>query len=229
MVEVQIRTKEMHERAETGIAAHWRYKEGKVKFDEIDAYMAWLRKMVDWQSGTPEPQEFMHELKMDLFQDDPWLLGSTLPHELTHLLLADTHRDAKLPLALDEGLALQAEPPARRLQFRRLLRAHGPRPTDLLTTTNIPADQLTFYARCDALTSLLLHQAGLTLAVGADRSPIAVVLRTFRDGYTPDWWKTLGWDTEPALRRDWAAWYEARRRPPRMPLMILAQPGGNRG
>jgi GTP diphosphokinase / guanosine-3',5'-bis(diphosphate) 3'-diphosphatase len=70
MVEVQIRTQEMHQTAETGIAAHWRYKEGKVEPDEIDKYMSWLHRVVDWQKGTPEPNEFMHELKMDLFQDE---------------------------------------------------------------------------------------------------------------------------------------------------------------
>ena len=40
----------------------------------------------------------------------------------------------------------------------------------------------------------------------------------------PGWWKTLGWESEQALRRDWAGWYETRRQPPRMPLMILADP-----
>lgn len=70
MVEVQIRTFEMHQTAETGIAAHWRYKEGKVEPDEIDSYMDWLRRVVEWQSKTPEASEFMHELKMDLFQDE---------------------------------------------------------------------------------------------------------------------------------------------------------------
>jgi GTP pyrophosphokinase len=70
MVEVQIRTREMHQTAETGIAAHWRYKEGKVEPDEIDSYMEWLRRVVEWQSKTPEASEFMHELKLDLFQDE---------------------------------------------------------------------------------------------------------------------------------------------------------------
>ena len=70
MIEVQIRTNEMHQTAETGIAAHWRYKEGKVKSDEIDSLVVWLRRVVDWQKGTPEANEFMHELKMDLFQDE---------------------------------------------------------------------------------------------------------------------------------------------------------------
>ncbi|MFC1573818.1 RelA/SpoT family protein [Candidatus Latescibacterota bacterium] len=70
MVEIQIRTHEMHETAESGVAAHWRYKEGKVEDDEIDSYMEWLRKFVDWQSETPEAKEFMHELKLDLYQDE---------------------------------------------------------------------------------------------------------------------------------------------------------------
>jgi tetratricopeptide (TPR) repeat protein len=161
---------------------------------------------------------------MSLFQGDPWLLASTLPHELTHLLLADMHRGGALPVAVDEGLALQAEPPARRLQSRRHLGASPPKPADLLAATQIPADETKFHARCDALMSLLLRQAGLTSAVGPDRSPIAVVLRTFCDGYTPAWWKALGWETEQAMLKDWAAWYEAQRHPPRMPLMILAQP-----
>ncbi len=70
LVEFQIRTHEMHRTAETGIAAHWRYKEGNAEPDEIDNFITWLRRMVDWQKGTPEASEFMHELKMDLFQDE---------------------------------------------------------------------------------------------------------------------------------------------------------------
>ncbi|MFQ5804860.1 MAG: tetratricopeptide repeat protein [Phycisphaerae bacterium] len=164
--------------------------------------------------------------RTDLWQDDRWLLGSTLPHELAHLLPADTHRDAQLPLALEEGLALQAEPPARRLQLRRLLGASPPNPADLLRATRIPVDRLTFHARCDALTSLLLQRAGLTSADRSEAAAIAGVLRTFRAGYTPQWWKAFGWETEQTLLKDWFAWHEAWRHPPRMPLMILARPAG---
>ena len=49
--------------------------------------------------------------KLEVFQGDPWLLSATLPHELTHALLADAHRRSVPPLAIDEGLALQTEPP----------------------------------------------------------------------------------------------------------------------
>ncbi len=64
-LEVQIRTREMHRRAEYGVAAHWAYK------DELTASdMAWLNHLVDWQSETSDPQEFMETLKVDLEHDE---------------------------------------------------------------------------------------------------------------------------------------------------------------
>jgi len=102
IVEVQIRTKAMHQTAETGIAAHWRYKEGKVEPDEIDAYMVWLRKFVDWQSGTPEPSEFMHELKMDLFQDEVFVF--TPKGDLIQLPIGATLVDFAFALHTEIGL-----------------------------------------------------------------------------------------------------------------------------
>ena len=64
-LEVQIRTREMHQRAEYGIAAHWGYKEGASRAD-----VAWLNRIVDWQQDTHDPQEFMETLKVDLEQDE---------------------------------------------------------------------------------------------------------------------------------------------------------------
>jgi GTP pyrophosphokinase len=65
-VEVQIRTKEMHRRAEVGIAAHWGYKEQESPAEDL----AWLQRMVDWQQETSDPAEFMESLKIDLEQDE---------------------------------------------------------------------------------------------------------------------------------------------------------------
>ncbi|MCZ7526129.1 MAG: bifunctional (p)ppGpp synthetase/guanosine-3',5'-bis(diphosphate) 3'-pyrophosphohydrolase [Acidimicrobiia bacterium] len=65
-VEVQIRTREMHRRAEYGIAAHWGYKEQKSPAED----MAWLQRIVDWQRDTDDPAEFMESLKFDLEQDE---------------------------------------------------------------------------------------------------------------------------------------------------------------
>ena len=64
-VEVQIRTHEMHRRAEYGIAAHWGYKERSRAED-----LAWLQRMVDWQQDTDDPSEFIDTLKIDLEQDE---------------------------------------------------------------------------------------------------------------------------------------------------------------
>jgi len=69
--EVQIRTEEMHRIAEEGIAAHWRYKEGKKPFNETeDKQFAWLRRMVDLQGDLDDPKEFLETLKIDLFPDE---------------------------------------------------------------------------------------------------------------------------------------------------------------
>jgi GTP pyrophosphokinase len=70
MIEIQIRTEDMHRTAEEGIAAHWRYKEGKQKEDELDKHLVWLRQMLDWQHDTNDPQEFMENLRIELFQDE---------------------------------------------------------------------------------------------------------------------------------------------------------------
>lgn len=70
MVEIQIRTHEMHRTAEHGIAAHWLYKEGKLKPDESDKHMTWLRDVLEWQKDLTNPSEFLEYLKIDLFRDD---------------------------------------------------------------------------------------------------------------------------------------------------------------
>ncbi len=65
LLEVQLRTSEMHERAEFGVAAHWDYKD-----DEAGSDLAWLSRIVEWQSETSDPSEFMSNLKFDLDQDE---------------------------------------------------------------------------------------------------------------------------------------------------------------
>jgi len=69
-VEIQIRTREMHRIAEDGIAAHWKYKEGKAKEDELDKYLIFLRKFLDWEADAKEPSDFMTNLQIDLFRDE---------------------------------------------------------------------------------------------------------------------------------------------------------------
>ena len=68
--EVQIRTHEMHRIAEYGIAAHWRYKEGKQAADNMDGKLYWLRQILDWQNDMRDSEEFISSLKVDLFSDE---------------------------------------------------------------------------------------------------------------------------------------------------------------
>jgi GTP diphosphokinase / guanosine-3',5'-bis(diphosphate) 3'-diphosphatase len=68
--EVQIRTQEMHRVAEEGIAAHWRYKEGRTGFDKDDQAFAWLRQLLEWQQEVKDPHEFLNSLKLDLYPEE---------------------------------------------------------------------------------------------------------------------------------------------------------------
>lgn len=70
LLEVQIRTWEMHRTSEYGIAAHWRYKE-KVRDDkEFEEKLSWLRQLLEWQQDMKDAHEFMEHLKIDLFTDE---------------------------------------------------------------------------------------------------------------------------------------------------------------
>ena len=70
-LEIQIRTYQMHQVSEVGIAAHWRYKEGTKSDREYDAKLAWLRQLMDWQRDVSESDatEFVEGIKLDIFQD----------------------------------------------------------------------------------------------------------------------------------------------------------------
>lgn len=76
-VEIQIRTKEMHEIAEYGIAAHWKYKEqgGGTRADKVyDEKIAWISKLIEWQSELKDPEEYIDAIKLDLFSDEVFIL-----------------------------------------------------------------------------------------------------------------------------------------------------------
>ncbi len=69
-LEVQIRTHDMHQTAEFGIAAHWAYKEGKELEGTFEDKLSWFREILEWQNDYRDAQEFMESLKMDLFADE---------------------------------------------------------------------------------------------------------------------------------------------------------------
>jgi GTP diphosphokinase / guanosine-3',5'-bis(diphosphate) 3'-diphosphatase len=70
-LEIQIRTVQMHHAAEHGIAAHWRYKEGGRKSDPgFEQKLSWLRQLLEWHQELHDPREFVHSVKLDLFQNE---------------------------------------------------------------------------------------------------------------------------------------------------------------
>jgi GTP pyrophosphokinase len=71
--EVQIRTAEMHRIAEEGIAAHWKYKEGRIGADRDEQYFLWLRQLLEWQQEVRDPQEFLQNLKIDLYPEEVYI------------------------------------------------------------------------------------------------------------------------------------------------------------
>lgn len=68
--EIQIRTWEMHRTAEYGIAAHWKYKEGKKVESNLEQKLSWLRQLLEWQHDSKDAGDFMESLKLDLFADE---------------------------------------------------------------------------------------------------------------------------------------------------------------
>ncbi len=73
-VEIQIRTYEMHNTAEYGIAAHWKYKEGiSNKKVDIEEKLQWLRQMMEWEKDVKDPQEFMDSLKEEVFNSQVYV------------------------------------------------------------------------------------------------------------------------------------------------------------
>ncbi len=69
-LEIQIRTHQMHAEAERGIAAHWKYKEGKVQGREADQKLAWLQQLLEWHKDLADAREFVQSVRLDLFQNE---------------------------------------------------------------------------------------------------------------------------------------------------------------
>jgi GTP diphosphokinase / guanosine-3',5'-bis(diphosphate) 3'-diphosphatase len=71
-LEIQVRTREMHETAEFGVAAHWLYKVG-TKGQADKEWLAWIRQLMDWQEDEADPREFMKSFRTDLFDDEVYV------------------------------------------------------------------------------------------------------------------------------------------------------------
>ncbi len=86
--EVQIRTAEQHRIAEEGIAAHWKYKEGRIGADRDEQHFVWLRQLLEWQQEVRDPQEFLQNLKIELYPEEVYIFTpkgevKSLPRDAT--------------------------------------------------------------------------------------------------------------------------------------------------
>ncbi len=113
-LEIQIRTREMHDLAEYGIAAHWMYKEtaprdgggpggvsGSGSGSGSDGKLKWLRSLLDWQQEEADPREFMETLKVDLFEDEVFVF--TPKGEVKSLAAGATPLDFAYEIHTDVG------------------------------------------------------------------------------------------------------------------------------
>ena len=106
-LEIQIRTLEMHNMAEYGVAAHWMYKRsadakgGKNAWSQDGEKLKWLRSMVDWQRETSDPKEFMETLRVDLFEDEVYVF--TPKGEVKSLAAGATPLDFAYEVHTDVG------------------------------------------------------------------------------------------------------------------------------
>jgi GTP pyrophosphokinase len=106
-LEIQIRTREMHDLAEFGVAAHWMYKDdlagrsGTPAGRDADGKLKWLRSLLDWQQDLADPREFMESLKVDLFEDEVFVF--TPKGEVKSLASGATPLDFAYEIHTDVG------------------------------------------------------------------------------------------------------------------------------
>jgi GTP pyrophosphokinase len=100
-LEVQIRTHEMHQSAEFGIAAHWRYKEGARRDLKYEEQLVWLRQLMDWQREMSHAEELVEAVKTDIFQDQVFVF--TPKGEIKDLPTGSTPLDFAYRIHTDLG------------------------------------------------------------------------------------------------------------------------------
>lgn len=105
-IEIQIRTDDMHSRAEFGIAAHWRYKEGDQSRKELDRQIEWLRSLLDNQSEANDSREYLEDLKINLFEGEIFVF--TPRGKLLTLPVGSTPVDFAFAVHTDVGLHAMA-------------------------------------------------------------------------------------------------------------------------
>ena len=125
-LEIQVRTQDMHETAEYGIAAHWVYKRGgKGKKTDDAEWTAWMKQLMDWQQDEADPREFIKTLRTDLFDDEVYVF--TPKGEVKTLPAGSTPIDFAYSVHTDVGhrtVGAKVERPDRPAPLRAEERRH---------------------------------------------------------------------------------------------------------
>ena len=100
-VEIQIRTSDMHQVAEYGVAAHWLYKEGGDQDEQFENKMTWIRKLLDWQRDADGAVEFVESFKTDIFQNQVYVY--TPKEDVVELPVGATPLDFAYRIHTDVG------------------------------------------------------------------------------------------------------------------------------
>jgi GTP pyrophosphokinase len=169
-MEVQIRTAEMHRDAELGIAAHWKYKEGRIGAENDDSKFDWLRQLVEWQKELKDPHEFLDAVKLDLFPNEVFVFTPT--GEVINLIAGATPIDFAYAIHSEIGShCAGAKVNGRLVPLRQRLRDGNT--VEIVTSANqVPRkDWLEFAISTKARTHIRhsIRQAGKERAVALGR------------------------------------------------------------
>ena len=105
--EVQIRTRQMHEEAEYGIAAHWKYKSGEKANADIDEKLRWIARLLESDESTRDPDELIHTFKTDIFHDETFVF--TPKGDVISLPLGSTVIDFAYAIHSDAAILLHPD------------------------------------------------------------------------------------------------------------------------
>jgi GTP pyrophosphokinase len=186
-VEVQIRTQQMHNVAENGIAAHWLYKEGRQQMSKSDRQMIWLRDVLDWQKDMENPSEFLEYLKIDLYSEDIFVF--TPQGKIIHLPKGSTPLDFAFQIHSEIGIHCTGSKINGRLQPLSTKLQSGDTVEIITGTAKTPSrDWLKIVKTSSARTRIRrwLNQAGHDQAVQLGRQMLERKLRELHKELPPD-------------------------------------------
>jgi guanosine-3',5'-bis(diphosphate) 3'-pyrophosphohydrolase len=152
LYEIQIRTWDMHRTAEVGIAAHWKYKEGRTG-TELDEQLEWFRQILEWQQDMTDPEEFLEYLRIDLYKDEIFVF--TPKGDVVQLPVGSTPIDFAFQVHTEVGMhCVGAKVNGRMVSLHRELRS-GDTIEVLTSASQRPSQDWLHFVRTSKARSLI--------------------------------------------------------------------------